>query len=228
MNELSSDIIFATAYLPPVEYISYLNKNKRVFIDVFENYIKQTYRNRCYIMAANGKLCLSIPVIKTFGNHTKVKDIEIDYSQPWQRLHWRSIESAYNTSPFFLYYRDSIEPFYEKKFHFLIDLNTEILAVLLKLCGISSEIQFTESYIENVDNTADLRNNISPKFKIQTIQHFPKYNQVFSDKHGFSANLSIIDLLFNEGKYCKEYLMKTQVPNSKTQIPKEEESGLEI
>ncbi len=157
-------------------------------------------------MAANGRLSLSIPIIKTFGNHTKVKDVKIDYSQPWQRLHWRSIESAYNSSPFFLYFRDAIEPFYERKFNFLFDLNNEMLQVLLRHCGIATEIKFAESYIEKKEELTDLRNTITPKRKSKSFIDFPKYNQVFGDKFGYMPNLSIIDLLFNEGKYSKEYL----------------------
>jgi len=198
--------IFSTAYLPPIEYFYQLTKYRIIYIDIYENYIKQTYRNRCYIYAANGKSSMSIPVIKTTGNHTQIKDIKIDYTQPWHRLHWRSIESAYNSSPFFLYFRDYLEPFYEKKYNFLIDLNTELLHVLIKLSGIISDVKFTENYIEPDEKINDFRNCISPKSKTPTISSFPQYTQVFGDKHGFIPNLSIIDLLFNEGKMCKEYL----------------------
>ncbi len=198
--------IFSSAYLPPIEYFYQLTKYRIIYIDISENYIKQTYRNRCYIYAANGKLSISIPVIKTTGNHTQIKDIKIDYTQPWQRLHWRSIESAYNSSPFFLYFRDYLEPFYEKKYNFLIDLNTELLHVLIKLSGIISDVKFTENYIEPDEKINDFRNCISPKSKTPTISSFPQYTQVFGDKHGFIPNLSIIDLLFNEGKISKEYL----------------------
>ncbi len=198
--------LFSTAYLPTVEYFYHLNKYQIIYIDIFENYIKQTYRNRCYINAANGKLLLSIPVIKTSGNHTKVKDIEIDHSQPWQKIHWRSIESAYNSSPFFLYFRDEIEPFYIKKYKFLIDLNTELLHTLLKLCEISTEIKFTETYIESNKVFPDFRHSISPKNNNCTISSFLKYTQVFSNKYDFIPNLSILDLLFNEGKMTVEYL----------------------
>jgi len=206
--EKSHLVIFPTSYLPDISYLHQLVKYRIIYIDIFENYIKQTYRNRCCIYAANGKLSLSIPVIKTTGNHTKVKDIEIDYSQPWQRLHWRSIESAYNTSPFFLYYRDAFEPFYQKQTKFLIDFNTSILTTISKLCKFQCKIKFTEKYAEQTDSIIDFRNTFSPKIKPEQQLSFPHYTQVFGEKHGFIADLSILDLLFNEGKFSKEYLIK--------------------
>jgi hypothetical protein len=205
VSNISPDtIVFSTAYLPPIEYFSCLNKYKTILIDVFENYIKQTYRNRCSIYTANGKLTLSIPVKKVDGNHTRVKDIEIDYSQPWQKLHWRAIESAYNSSPFFLYYRDDLKPFYHKKYKFLSDLNNEMLAILCKLIGIKTEIYFSERYIEPSLHLIDFRDAFSPKKKSSLVHN--RYKQVFDDKYSFIPNLSIIDLLFNEGKFSRKLL----------------------
>lgn len=204
----NSIVIFPTSYLPPISYMHQFVKYRIIYIDVFENYIKQTYRNRCSIYSANGRLSMSIPVIKTNGNHTKVKNIEIDYSQQWQRMHWRSIESAYNTSPFFLYYRDELEPFYKKQFKFLIDFNTSILTLIIKLCGLKCEIKFTEKYAEQTDEIIDFRNKFSAKTKSGEVLSFPHYEQVFNEKHGFIPDLSILDLLFNEGKFCKKYLEK--------------------
>jgi hypothetical protein len=201
-------VIFHTSYLPPISYFHQLVKYRIIYIDIFENYIKQTYRNRCYLYGANGKLSLNIPVIKTTGNHTKVRDLEIDYSQPWQRMHWRSIESAYNTSPFFLYYKDAFEPFYRKQTKFLIDFNSSILTMIAKLCKIQCEIKFTEKYAEPANTIIDLRNTFSSKIKSGQQLEFPHYTQVFESKYGFIPGLSILDLLFNEGKYCKEYLLK--------------------
>ena len=211
MDDSSPYLILATAYLPPVEYLYYLNKTGNIFIDIYENYIKQTYRNRCYVMTANGRLCLTVPVIKTFGNHTQIKDIKIDYSQPWQRSHWRAIESAYNSSPFFIYYRDEIEPIFRKKFLFLIDLNTELLNALNKLYYINCDIKFTKNYIEHSEKLKDLKYSITPKSKHISFSNFPEYNQVFSEKYGFISNLSSIDLLFNSGKFSKEYLDRIEV-----------------
>jgi hypothetical protein len=205
VSNINPDIaVLSTAYLPPIEYFSFLNKNKSVQIDFFENYIKQTYRNRCCIYAANGKLTLSIPVKKVDGNHTRVKDIEIDHNQPWQKLHWRAIESSYNSSPFFLYYRDELEPFYQKQYKFLIDINRELLALLCTLIGIKTEINYSKEYIEPTSAIIDMRNAFSPK-KPGSLVH-KDYKQVFDDKNGFIPDLSIIDLLFNEGKFSRELL----------------------
>jgi len=198
-------VLFSTAYLPPVEYFRRCAKHRIACIELYENYIKQTYRNRCYIYAAKGKFCMSVPVIKTNGNHTQIKDIRIDYTQLWQRLHWRSIESAYNSSPFFLYYRDYFEPLYKKKYTFLIDLNTELLLLLIKLCGVQCEVKFTDNYVNPDKEINDFRNSISPKNKIQSSSSFTPYTQVFNEISGFIPNLSIIDLLFNEGKFSREY-----------------------
>lgn len=147
---------------------------------------------------------MSIPVRKVDGNHTKVKDIEINYSEPWQRLHWRAIESAYSNSPFFLYYRDDFEPFYLKKTKYLIDLNHELLILVCKLAGIKTEIIFSEKYFESSQDIIDLRNLFSPKRLGELSQK--KYKQVFEEKQGFISDLSIIDLLFNEGKFTLDYL----------------------
>jgi hypothetical protein len=207
MENSNMPVICSTAYFPPVEYFYELNKYRIIYIDSYENYIKQTYRNRCEIFGANGKLSLSIPVIKTTGNHTLVKDLEIDNDQPWQNIHWHSIESAYNSSPFFLYYRDQIEVFFQKKYKFLLDLNTEIIQYLLKQCKISCEIKFTVDYIKPSNEIIDYRNEFTPK-KSEPNYSFPGYTQVFSEKHGFIKNLSILDLLFNEGKFTADYLQK--------------------
>ena len=200
-------LLISTAYLPPIDYIAELSKHNIIYIDIYENYLKQTCRNRCLIAAANGILSLSIPVIKTNGNHTAVKDIKIDYSQSWQKTHWRSIESAYNSSPFFLYYMDIFDIFYQNKYTFLIDLNRDMLEKTLKCLTISCEIKFTETYQEQGLELNDYRNIFSPKKK-SNIKSFPEYTQVFSEKQSFIPNLSIIDLLFNEGNYATEYVKK--------------------
>jgi len=202
-----STIILSTAYFPPVEYFFFLNHSKNVLIDSFENYQKQTYRNRCIIYGSNGPLSLVIPVIKTNKPKTIFKDILISYDEDWQKVHWRSISAAYNSSPFFLYYQDDILKILEKKHRFLIDLNNELLMKLLDLTNIDTSISQASSYIKDPEEL-DLRNTISPKNKIQEILNYPSYIQVFDDKHGFISNLSILDLLFNEGPNTLEYLKK--------------------
>ena len=120
---------------------------EQVMIERFETYPKQTCRNRCYIYGPNGLQTLSIPVIKVNGNHTLTKDIRIATSTPWQRLHLRSIETAYNNSPFFLYYKDEFEKVFEKQFDFLLDLNTHLLEILLSILRIEKKIGFTDHFL---------------------------------------------------------------------------------
>jgi hypothetical protein len=201
--------LFSAAYLPPVEYFIYLLKAETIFLDKYENYIKQTYRNRCYIYGPNGKQALSIPVSKPFGDKTPVKDIRISYLQRWQSIHWRSIEAAYNSSPYFLYYKDEIYRFYNEKIDLLIDFNSELTKILMRLICIKKDIHFTTNYQQSHDGLTDLRNKISPK--TDEISTFPEYTQVFSNKHGFLSNLSIIDLLFNEGPSTIDYLSKCEI-----------------
>ncbi|MCD4746175.1 MAG: WbqC family protein [Bacteroidales bacterium] len=202
-------ILLSTAYLAPIEYYYHIAKFSEGFIEKYENYIKQTYRNRCLIYSANGMQRLSIPVIKVDGNHTCIKDIQISYFENWQKIHWKSIESAYNSSPFFLYYQDDIKPFHFKKYKFLIDFNQDILNVILKLIGIKTIVKYTSAYQKESSGIPDLRNKIKPGKKIydnNKLNIIPHYTQVFEAKYGFIPNLSIIDLLFNEGPNTKEYL----------------------
>ncbi|MBI9052726.1 MAG: WbqC family protein [Bacteroidales bacterium] len=198
---MSKKILLSTAYLAPIQYFTKLLKYDSVIIEAHENFIKQTYRNRCIIYGANGDLSLSIPVSK---NKKKViiKDLMIDYSTNWKKLHLKSIESAYKSSPYFEFYFDEIRPFFEKNYKFLFDFNTLIQEVILEQLEIETQINYSDNYFfsNDLDEIDDFREKILPKKKILDNEFYiHKYNQVFSDKHGFKPNLSIIDLLFNEG-----------------------------
>lgn len=198
------------AYLPPVGYFSILEKYPTgIKIEQWDSYHKQTYRNRCRISGANGVLDLVIPVIKKSGQKTLVKDVKIDYSTRWQANHWKSITSAYNSSPFFEYYADDFACFYEKKWEYLIDFNIEILVLLYELMNIKRNFTLTESFEKEVDGADDYREIISPKMKIISNLlpfEFKNYHQTFIEKFGFIENLSIIDLLFNEGRMSGEII----------------------
>ena len=191
-------VLLSTAYLPPISYISGFLHAEKVLIERFETYPKQTCRNRCYIYGPNGLQTLSIPVKKVNGNHTLTKDIRIATSTPWQRLHLRSIETAYNNSPFFLYYKDVFEKVFEKQFDFLLDLNTHLLEILLSILRIEKKIEFTDHFLMISDGMENHRESFK-KMKVPSNDAFPPYTQVFSPQHGFIADLSIIDLLFNLG-----------------------------
>jgi hypothetical protein len=209
--EKMSQLLLSTAYLPPIAYFCNIISTDNIIIEHFETYPKQTYRNRCEIYSANGKHSLTIPVIKTNGNHTLTKDIELSYSTNWQKTHWRAIESAYNNSPFYLYFSDLFKPFYETKYKYLIDFNLQLLEVILSILKIDINIDFSLKYEKQPAQSIDLRDAIHPK-KISMLKFNDShsYTQVFQNKFGFISNLSIIDLLFNEGNFSKEYLLKNK------------------
>lgn len=194
--------LLSTAYLPPIEYILKCIQEP-VKLEVRENFVKQSYRNRALIATANGIQVLSIPVVH-FSSKMPILDVRIDYATPWQRLHWKSIDTAYSGSPYFLYFQDYIKPFYEKKFDFLFDFNMELTQVILKLFGKDFQPQRTSEFIADysqLDDTEDLRNAIHPKRCREAGYPFPykPYTQIFEDRLGFVPNLSIVDYLFNEG-----------------------------
>ena len=187
----------STAYLGPVQQYSKMFHFPEVRIETSENYLKQTYRNRCIIAGANGPLPLSVPIVKPDTLKCLTKDIRISDHGNWRHLHWNAIVSAYNSTPFFEYYEDDFAPFYEKKYEFLFDFNEELRMLICQLLDIQPQIQYTTSFEADVEN--DFR-WISPKQDIADPSFLLKpYYQVFQDKHGFLPNLSIIDLLFNTG-----------------------------
>ncbi len=192
-------VCLTSAYLAPVEYYSAMAKADTVFMEHCEFYEKQSYRNRCNIAGANGQLALTIPVEKSKGTRLLTRDVRISEHSDWQIQHWRSIESAYNSTPFFEYYKDDLLPFYEKNWTFLWDFNTEIQIKVLELLDLQVDVQLTEEYKVDLDeNMLDGRNSIHPK-KETDIRLFKTYYQVFGQRFGFIPNLSIIDLLFNMG-----------------------------
>lgn len=199
-------ILLSTAYLPPVEYFACLAmEGVEVFIEKFETYPKQTYRNRCEIYAEKGKMSLSIPVKRINGNHTMTKDVVISHVEKWSLIHWRTLEAAYTSSPYFLFYRDDIEPFFNKQYDNLFDFNLALINIICDAIGISPKIESTTDYQKTPDGFTDLRNVISPKINSSKCE-FPEYIQVFGDRHGFLPNLSIVDALFNLGPETLNYL----------------------
>lgn len=205
---MNQKVLLSTAYLAPIQYYSKLLSYKEVIIEIHDNFIKQTYRNRCKIYSANGELSLSIPV-KKINPKTKLKDIIIDYDTNWQKLHWKSIESAYKSSPFFEYYADDLQPFYKKRYDLLVDFNSDIQKVILGLLEEKVNFIYTDNFLKEENCLCDdFRDKIHPKKIIHDNQfEIKEYNQVFNEKHGFITNLSIIDLIFNEGPNAINYLI---------------------
>ena len=177
--------------------------NSNILWDVHQNYIKQTFRNRTFIHSANGLQILTIPV-----KHSKIKfsmqDAKIDNSIAWQKNHWRSIQSAYSSSPFFEFYRDSLEGIYIKEYTYLTKFNFDLINLILEWTDIEMKSELSKSYIIQYKNSLDLRKNIENK-KYSSSENII-YKQVFSDKNGFLNDLSIIDLIFNEGPNSISYL----------------------
>lgn len=204
-------VLLNSAYWPNLHYFFYLINYDKVSIDVTEPYAKQTYRNRTQILSANGVLNLSIPV-KKFKSKTPANEIELSYAENWQINHWRAITSAYANSPYFEYFEEDIKPFYYAKHNLLIDYNKDQLKTLFKLLKLKTEINFIDgNQINSIE--LDLRKLINPKneqfaiFVNETLK--TPYYQTFSDKLGFKANLSILDLLFNTGLESINYLKTT-------------------
>jgi len=196
--------LLSTAYFPPITWMALFYHRNKTVIDLQETYPKQSYRNRFSIATANGKMDLSIPVKKTNGNRTLTKDIILDYSQNWQQVHWKSLKAAYQSSPFFLYYKDEIEELIKSQYTSLFQLNEEVIQVISGKIGIQSQINYTREFVP-VDNTdQDFRFTIHPKHSSPF--HLQPYEQVFMEKHGFINNLSVLDLLFNLGPESLSYL----------------------
>ena len=198
-------ILTEVAYFPSIGYMAEVMHADAVVLEVFETYQKQSCRNHCCIYGPNGKQVLSIPVNKVNGNRTLTKDIRISDHQPWQIIHWRSIETAYNNSPFFLYYRDYFARFYENNFRFLVDLNMDILETLLKILKIECPVRKTEKFEKSPGNVTDLRGIHGTKSPaIHTA--YPHYTQVFEPRYGFIPGLSVLDALFNLGPEASSYI----------------------
>lgn len=214
--------ILPACYLPPVTYFATVLRWKEtgIRIEQHEHFPKQTYRNRASIYGANGQLDLIIPVSKGSrrGVHTKMKDVQISYDADWQRLHWLSMQTAYRSSSYFEYYEDAFAGFYEQRFPLLLEYNMQLTRLILDLLKIDVRITLTETFEKEYPQALDFRERIHPKKKTGVLmagaeepeekQEPIVYHQVFSDRHGFLPDLSIVDLLFNQGPQSLEYLTK--------------------
>ena len=191
--------LLPAAYFGPILYYAILLQYPNCSIELHEHFVKQSIRNRCNIYGANGKLQLTIPKKRKASDKTIIKEIQISYKESWQKEHWNAIVSSYNSSPYFEYYKDEIQPYFEKEERLLIDLNCKLQAVILRILQEEKDIKTTTEYLHQGD-FLDLRNH---KWNLGKKE---KYDQVFMEKHGFIANLSILDLLFNLGPESADYL----------------------
>lgn len=196
-------------YFPPVAWLALLWRSEQVTLEACENYQKGSLRNRCYVAGPNGVQRLSIPLETGKHQQKPVREVRIAYDEPWQRQHWRSICTAYGNAPFFEHYADELQPFFEKRFPFLFDFNLEILYFLLRKFGWSSPLSLSVQYMlpSQLPEGIDFRpafsgdaGDVPPWF--QPV----RYPQVFTERHGFLANLSALDLLFCCGKQTSDVL----------------------
>tara|TARA_R110000868_G_scaffold111836_7_gene301658 strand:+ start:70 stop:696 length:627 start_codon:yes stop_codon:yes gene_type:complete len=197
-------MLFPTAYFGPIFQYALLVDQRKFEIDGKEHFVKQSYRSRCEIYGANGKLKLIVPLQK-WNNHSPTETIRVSYDENWPLLHWRSIMSAYRSSPYFEFYEDDLKPFFDEKFDSLLSLNYAAETRIWNLLNIHCIGDFSESFEPLKAN--DPRKIIHPNNStlLENIE-FPEYTQVFSDKFGFIKNLSILDLLFNLGPNSYNYL----------------------
>lgn len=227
--------IFPTAYFPCISYVARLLADDAPVIEIFDTYHKQTYRNRCHVMTANGVQMLSVPVKQVNGNHTMTKDMVISTVEPWQQIHRRCLESAYMSSPYFEHYYSYLSPIFEQRFEKLIDLNDAALKAILKMLKVKKEISYTSDYVKEADD--DFRNVFvkwnpeswmmkvsdgalrlrsatpqSTSFNSATPQATiqKSYYQVFENKFPFAPDLSVLDLIFNEGPEAMDYINALQ------------------
>ena len=207
MNSLLTPTPFANC-----SNFAVIAQSESVTFEVCENFQKQTFRNRLHIYGANGLLQLNIPVIYSQKNRALTKDIKIFNEDKWQLNHWKSFESAYKTSPFFEYYEDDLRPLYSKHFDYLLDFNLESFDVVSECLQLDIEPVKTTSFEKEVRTKTDYRHLANRKSKGFSLE---PYTQVFADKHGYINNLSVLDLLFNEGPNALNYLESQKIVHAK-------------
>ena len=178
-----------------------------LIFEIEDNFQKQTNRTRAYIYSPNGIQILNIPVKHANILHQKTKDVKIENDFDWQKQHLKSLEAAYRSSPFFEYFEDELQPIFFKKHKFLLDLNLESIELCFKFLRLNKTFTKTEEYFRAPSNTADYRKLADGK-KDQFQGN--NYKQVFDSKHGFLNNLSVLDLIFNDGKFAIDYLLEAK------------------
>ena len=221
-SNISASCLLSTAYMPPVEYFAAMANSEKVVVEKCEMFQKQSYRTRCHIYSANGLLALTVPVRRNTpeeavgaqrpSHKLLIDEILIDYSKPWVQQHERAIEAAYMTTPFFEYYKDDIFAILRSGEQSLFELNRKFIELFNELIGISTPIEYTTEWLPEHSGVEDLRNRIHPKYKgedmLDQLQIKKPYWQVFSYKQGFIPNLSVLDLLCNEGPNSISFLKR--------------------
>ena len=205
-------ILIHPCYFGPIDLYVALAQSETFVLEKQDNYQKQTYRTRQYIYGANGKLLLNIPIKhreQKTDKHQKYKDIRIENAFKWQRLHWKSFEAAYRTSPFFEFYEDEFIGLFENKATFLMDFNLKCMQIVFDCLGLDFDFKFTEEFDLNPKNFEDQRYLVNSKRK--TMADLDPYIQVFESKYSYISNLSVLDLLFNKGPSALDYLKDQKI-----------------
>lgn len=199
---MEKTVLLSSAYLPPVSYFSKLYTYEKVCVERFDHYMKQSYRNRCVIASAAGPLSLTIPTEKSEDPKCLMKDVRISDHGNWRHVHWNAFVAAYKQSPFFDYYADEFHEFFEKRYSFLFDFNSELCNWLCEQLDMHPVVAWSDDFIVDTAGMDDFREQIHPKKRLQTDDASFKavpYYQVFQEKQGFQPDLSVADLLFNMG-----------------------------
>lgn len=197
-------VLIPISYLGPVSYYSAILQSEEIFIETKEHFIKQSVRNRCVILSANGVQTLSIPKERKSSDKTLITNIKISNTQNWQKLHWKSLISSYNSSPFFEYYKDNLEDLYLIPQLNLFDFNIKLTTTILSFLQTEKHIKFTSEFSDDF-NGIDLRNHTFNN------KNMEKYEQVFAEKKDFHSDLSVLDLLFNLGPETTSYLERQSI-----------------
>lgn len=208
------NVVLHPCYFGSIAQFTVLAKAHKVIFEAHDNYVKQTYRNRQFIYAANGKLLLNIPTKHTKENNGKqtYKAIAIENDFNWQIQHWRSLTSAYKTSPFFEYYEDDIKSLYHEEHHSLYDFNLKSFNIITDCIQLHIPIDFTTSFEKDIQTEQKQDYRFLVNAKKAPITMLSSYTQVFASKHGYLENLSVLDLLFNEGPNTLNYLENQELP----------------
>jgi hypothetical protein len=197
------EAIFSSAYLPSVSCFAAMMRAEKIIIEKHEHFVKQTFRNRALVYSANGLQQLIVPI--KHGNLYRIPmhEIKISFDSPWNKIHWRSLESAYRKSPYFEYFEAELKPFFENPAENLFDYNLALTEKIFSMLRLNFNPGFTSTYEKEYAGKKDFRNHFVPGKRNLNL---PAYHQVFSDRHNFIPDLSVLDLLFNKGMESKNYL----------------------
>ena len=200
-------LLIESQYFPNISFYKALIKHDNLLLERYEHYQKVSFRNRCYIAGPNGRILLSVPLARGKNQRTTMKDVRISDAERWQALHWKTLVSAYRRSPWFEYYEDELGMLYEKPVSFLLDWNMLCFEWANKIIGVNTPVAFTDEYHKTYETAgiSDRRDVFRPEEK-EVAEDSVRYTQVFQDRVGFLPDLSVLDLIFCEGKRSLELI----------------------